>query len=98
MGRWVEIGFWLRSIEYALWFMAYVLAVPKTGYLLATLLFAVAITMRAGYRQWRFAGAAALTGLVVVVVFKSLLQVKVPGGQLYEILPTGLRAFMLTYF
>jgi len=32
-----------------------------------------------------------------VVVFKSFLQVKIPGGQLYEFLPDGIRNFMLVY-
>jgi hypothetical protein len=97
-GRWSEVAFWLRSVEYALWFMLYVLLVPVLGYLLSTIIFAVVLSLRAGYRQVGFLAAAALTGFSVVVIFKSLLQVKVPGGQLYEMLPGGLRAFMLTYF
>ena len=97
-GRWAEVGFWLRSVEYAGWFMIYVIAVPQLGYLPATIVFAVALTLRLGYRGWRNLGAAALFGVVVVVIFKSFLQVKVPGGAAYEWLPDGLRAFMLTYF
>jgi len=33
-----------------------------------------------------------------VVIFKSLLQVKVPGGAIYEFLPNVMRSFFLTYF
>ena len=35
---------------------------------------------------------------VIVLLFKSFLQVKLPGGRIYEVLPDGLRSFMLTYF
>jgi hypothetical protein len=97
-GRWIEVGFWVRSLEYAFWFMAYVLIVPLLGYLPSTIIFTVILTLRAGYRGTRYLVAAAIAGFGIVVVFKSFLQVKVPGGQLYEMLPDGMRAFMLTYF
>ena len=41
---------------------------------------------------------SAVGGTLVVVIFKSFLQVKVPGGKLYEYLPGAMRSFMLTYF
>ncbi len=97
-GRWVEVGFWLRTVEYALWFMGYVLIVPFIGYLPSTVVFALVLTLRAGYRNKRFFVSAFLSGCAIVVIFKSFLQVKVPGGLVYEYLPDGLRAFMLTYF
>ncbi len=97
-GRWQEVGFWLRSLEFAGWFMVYVIVVPQLGYLPTTILFAMLLTYRLGYRGLKYLGSAALFGTVVVVVFKSLLQVKVPGGALYEYLPTTLRSFFLTYF
>lgn len=97
-GRWREVGFWLRSVEFAGWFMIYVIAVPQLGYLPSTVFFAIALSFRLGYRGWKMLGSAALFGAVVVVVFKAFLQVKVPGGALYEHLPTALRSFMLTYF
>lgn len=97
-GRWAEVGVWFRSIEYALWFMAYVLLVPIIGYLIATVLVCLLLALRAGYRSGAMLGSSVLGGLIVVIVFKSLLQVKVPGGQIYEYLPGSLRAFMLTYF
>ena len=34
----------------------------------------------------------------IVVIFKAFLQVKIPGGGIYEALPSALRSFMLTYF
>ncbi len=97
-GRWEEVGIWLRSLEFAGWFMAYVALVPRLGYLPSTLLFTVLLTLRLGYRGPKALVSAAAFGAAVVVVFKSLLQVKVPGGQIYELLPTAARSFMLTYF
>lgn len=97
-GRWLEVAFWIRSAEYAGWFLAYVLVVPQLGYLPSTLVFTLTLTLRLGYRRPAMIAAAAGVGLSVVVVFKSLLQVKVPGGQAYELLPDTLRTFLLTYF
>lgn len=97
-GRWTEVGMWFRSIEYAFWFMAYVLAVPVIGYLLATIIVCLLLALRSGYRGPKMLSASVVGGVLVVVIFKSLLQVKVPGGQIYEYLPTALRSFMLTYF
>lgn len=97
-GRWREVGFWLRSIEYAGWFMVYVILVPQLGYLPSTLIFSVVLALRLGYRGAKYILSAAAFGFVVVLVFKAFLQVKVPGGAIYEYLPTAARSFMLTYF
>lgn len=97
-GRWTEVGMWFKSVEYALWFMVYVLVVPVIGYLFATLAVCFLLALRAGYRSRTLLFASVFSGLVVVVTFKTLLQVKVPGGQVYEYLPVSVRAFMLTYF
>lgn len=97
-GRWQEVWFWIRSMEYAGWFMVYVIIVPLLGYLPTTILFALALTYRLGYRGARYFGAAVLFAVTVVVVFKAFLQVKVPGGAIYEYLPGALRSFFLTYF
>lgn len=98
-GRFQEVLHWVRSVEYALWFMAYVALVPVLGYLLATLVFTVTLSYRLGYRSWRWMAAALVFGFVVVVVFRGFLQVKLPAGALYELLPPGgLRSVMMTYF
>lgn len=97
-GRWKEVGIWFRSIEYALWFMLYVILVPILGYLFVTMLMCFMLALRAGYRRRTMLCASVVSGILVVVIFKSFLQVKVPGGQVYEYLPTTLRSFMLTYF
>lgn len=97
-GRLKEVGLWFRSIEYALWFMLYVMLVPILGYLPVTMLMCFLLALRAGYRRRKMLFASVAGGVLVVVIFKSFLQVKVPGGQIYEYLPSALRSFMLTYF
>ena len=97
-GRWRETALWLASVEYALWFVLYAVAVPYLGYLPATLIFALLLTVRAGYRQRGMIITALVSALCIVLLFKTFLQVKLPGGQLYEVLPGALRQFMLTYF
>ncbi len=97
-GRWEEALVWARSIEFALWFMAYVLITPRLGYLPTTLVFAVCLTYRVGFRSPASLSAAAGTGLAIVVLFKAFLQVKIPGGVIYEFLPAGLRSFMILNF
>lgn len=89
---------WFRSVEYALWFMAYVLVVPYIGYLIATMLVCYLLALRSGYRSKAMLSASVVGGVLVVVLFKSMLQVKVPGGLIYEYLPGTFRSFMLTYF
>lgn len=93
-----ETGVWLRSLEYLIWFMVYVFAVPVIGYLPATLIFMSALALRAGYRQKWMLGAAVLTGLGIVLVFKTMLSVKIPGGALYDYLPGALRSFAMINF
>ena len=77
--------------------MVYVWAVPIIGYLLATLLFAMLLSLRMGYRGVMQIGGAAAVGIAIVVVFKSFLGVKIPGGAIYEYLPDALRNFMIVY-
>ncbi|TDQ67215.1 hypothetical protein ATL17_1222 [Maritalea mobilis] len=88
---------WLKAAEYVLWFMAYVSLVPLTGYLPTTIGFLLLMTWRLGYRAGQYYLLAALTGLLIVVVFKSFLQVKIPGGALYEYLPAAVRGFAILY-
>lgn len=86
-----------RAVEFCGWFMAYVWITPWLGYLPTTLLFCVGLCLRLGYRRRRYLIAAMMTGTATVVLFKSLLQVKIPGAALYELLPMGLRNFMTLY-
>lgn len=97
-GRLQEVIQWIKAIEYGLWFMAYVFVVPELGYLPSTILFAVSLTFRLGYRGWKWSAMAALFAVVVVVLFKTFLHVKIPAGAAYDLLPPGgLRSFFLTY-
>jgi hypothetical protein len=96
-GTLAEVGRWIRAAEYVVWFMAYVWLVPLAGYLPATLVFTAGLTLRLGYRSWTTICAAMLTGIVTVVVFKSFLGVRIPGGAVYEYLPSALRNFMILY-
>lgn len=96
-GRWQEIGFWLRAFEYVGWFMLYVISVPFVGYLPSTIIFAFLLAIRAGYRSRKMLISSVVIAILIVVLFKSFLQVKVPGGQIYELLPDAIRSFMLTY-
>lgn len=97
-GRWQEVGLWLAAFEFAGWFIAYAVAVPYAGYLPSTIICAILLCWRMDYRSRKVLGAAALAALIIVVLFKSFLQVKLPSGLVYEVLPDGLRQFMLTYF
>ena len=97
-GRWQEIWLWVASLEYAFWFIAYAATVPYAGYLPATVLFAVALAFRVGYRRASTLIAAAIAAVIIVLLFKTLLKVNLPSGLIYESLPDGLRQIMLTYF
>ncbi|GAB5448125.1 tripartite tricarboxylate transporter TctB family protein [Gymnodinialimonas sp.] len=96
-GRWSEVWLWLSSLEYAGWFIVYALVVPYTGYLPTTVVFAVALALRAGYRSGGALLAAAGAAVAIVVLFKSLLQVRLPAGEIYQYLPDGIRQFFLIY-
>ena len=66
-GRWGEVWAWMRSVEYAGWFMAYVYLVPKLGYAPMTMGFAVLLGLRAGFRSWKVLAALAALGAVIVM-------------------------------
>jgi hypothetical protein len=88
----------VRVLEFALWFMAYVWITPLAGYLPSTLFFMCLLALRSGYRDWRLIGLAGITGAVIVLLFKTMLAVKIPGGAAYEMFPATLRALMIAYF
>ena len=89
---------WLASLEYVAWFMVYVWLVPITGYLLTTIAFCVLLARRCGYRSRRALLTAAATAVCIVVLFKTMLAVKIPAAVIYEWLPAGLRNFMIINF
>lgn len=97
-GRWKEVWLWISSLEYAGWFIAYALIVPDAGYLPTTVVFAVVLALRAGYRKLSTLTIAAASAVFIVILFKTLLKVNVPSGLMYDSLPDGIRQIMLTYF
>ena len=97
-GRWTEIAFWARSIEYGIWFLIYAQVAPYAGYLLTTIAFLVVLVVRVGFFDRKSIGYAALAGFAIVVIFKAFLQVKLPSGAIYEYLPGALRQFMMVNF
>lgn len=97
-GTVTELITWARALEFVGWFMVYVYAVPLIGYLPCTIVFTVALALRMGYRKTSTLLWAAFAGVVIVVVFKTLLQVRIPGAASYEYLPDALRNFMIVYF
>lgn len=93
-----EVIKWFAALEYLAWFLVYVWVVPVLGYLPTTILFCAALSYRVGYRSGRTLMAAVLTGIATVVIFKSLLGVKIPGGMVYEYLPDAVRNVMILRF
>lgn len=93
-----EILSWVVASEFAIWFLGYVLIVPILGYIAATTIFCVTLTVRLGYRDKKYIFWSATSGLATVVTFKSFLGVKIPGGLVYEYLPTTIRNFMIVNF
>ena len=92
-----ELMHWLAAVEYAVWFLVYVWLVPYLGYLGSTLLFCGLLTWRVGYRSRSILSAALLVGVAIVIVFKSFLSVKIPGGIIYDWLPSAVRNFFILY-
>lgn len=89
-----ELVLWARAGEYVIWFMAYVLATPWIGYLPATMIFTTALAWRLGYRG-RMVALSPLVALGIVVLFKTFLSVRIPGGAVYDLLPHALRNFLV---
>ena len=90
---------YLAALEYVGYFVLYTLIVPLLGYLFSTLLLGVFLTWRLGYRTPKWLLTGFISSLAVVIIFRSFLQIKTPLNiWLYDYFPTGMRAFMLTYF
>jgi hypothetical protein len=96
-GSSAEAIYWLKGLEYAAWFIGYVLMVPYIGYLPASLLVASVLVLRSGFRGLNWIGASLLFAFSVVILFRAVLRVNVPGGAIYHALPEPLSSFMLTY-
>ncbi len=94
-----EVGQWLRSLEFILYFMIYTYAISWLGYLLSTLIFAVCLTWRLGYRSRRWVLTSLASAFAIVLLFRTILQIKTPINiWLYNQLPAGWENFMKVYF
>ena len=94
---WIEWRIWFVALEWVLWFLAYVLIVPVLGYLPTTLIFVPLMTRRLGYKSPLMMWSSVAFAVAVVLLFKTFLQVKIPGGAIYEYLPGALRSFFILY-
>lgn len=98
--RWqYEMGQWMRALEYIGYFILYTLSVPLLGYLVSTIVMGCFLTARLGYRGWRWGMIAVASSFAIVVLFRSVLQIKTPVNiWLYNQLPDGLSSFFKTWF
>ncbi|WP_293577309.1 tripartite tricarboxylate transporter TctB family protein [Phaeobacter sp.] len=92
-----ELRRWLSAVEFAAWFMGYVVLVPIAGYLPVTLVFVPALAWRMGYRRRSMILICFAFATIVVIFFKAVLAVRIPGALLYETLPAALRSFAILY-
>ena len=90
-----ELRRWIAALEFVLWFMGYVIAVPYLGYLPVTMIFVPLLAWRMGYRRTRMMVISVGFAVAVVLAFKMALSVRIPGAVLYEYLPDALRSFFI---
>lgn len=94
-----ELTQWLRSFEFIAYFLVYTFVISYLGYLLSTVGFAVFLTYRLGYRGWRWFGITVAAAFAIVLLFRTILQIKTPINiWLYDQLPLALENFMKVYF
>ena len=94
-----EVMHWAKALEFVAYFMIYTFVIAYLGYLVSTVLLAVALTYRLGYRSLKWISISFVTAVVIVLVFRTFLQIKTPiHVKLYEFLPQAGEAFMKTYF
>ena len=96
-GRWTEVAHWVRAVEFVFWFLAYVWAVPVLGYLPTTIIVALLLGWRLGYRRPAPLAGLTVLAVAIVVLFRGLLQVRIPSGAIYTHLPDAVRVFFMTY-
>lgn len=94
-----EFAKYLAALEFVFYFVVYTMAVPILGYLISTITLGLFLTYRLGYRSVTWILRSVATGFAIVLVFRTLLQIKTPASiWLYDQLPSAMRTFMLTYF
>ena len=93
-----EVVRWLRPLEYAMYFVAYAASIPWLGYLLSTLIFMPLLGLRTGIRSPAGLFLLAGIGVGIVLTFKTGLEVRMPPGALYDLLPAAPRNFLIRNF
>jgi len=94
-----EVVKYIEAFEFVIYFIAYTMLVPIFGYLLATVFLGVFLPWRLGYRGRLWLLRSFSCSVAVVIVFRTLLQIKTPVSiWLYDLMPAPLRGFLLTYF
>jgi len=94
-----EVVQWVRALEFIAYFIVYTRSIEIIGYLFATMIFAVLMVLRLGYRTWRWVGIAAGVSFLSVLFFRTMLQIKTPVNiWLYNQLPDALERFMKVNF
>ena len=94
-----EMTQWIRSLEFILYFLVYTFSITVLGYLISTLIFAVFLTYRLGYRTKKWIFTSLFSSFIVVLIFRTILQIKTPVNiWLYKFFPENLEVFMKIYF
>ena len=90
---------WIRSLEFILYFLVYTFSISILGYLISTLIFAVFLTYRLGYRTKNWVLISLFSSFIVVLIFRTILQIKTPINiWLYQYFPENIEVFMKIYF
>ena len=94
-----ELSQWLKSLEFIVYFLVYTNIITIFGYLISTIIFAIFLTYRLGYRSLTWIARSAIAAFIVVIIFRSILQIKTPVNiWLYKYFPQNLEVFMKIYF
>ncbi len=93
-----ELWMWLRSAEFFLWYVAYIIALGVVGYGFSTFVFIAGLGYRIGLRQPKWLLAALAASIAMTLLFRLGLEIWVPPADLYDILPKSVGIFLQQYF
>jgi len=94
-----EIFQWLKSLEFIVYFLIYTNIITIFGYLISTVIFSIFLTTRLGYRSLKWILRSAIASFIIVIIFRSILQIKTPINiWLYKYFPENIEVFMKIYF
>ena len=93
-----ELFEWLRPLEYFIYYGIYIWLLGLVGYFLSSAIFAVGIAMRVGLRERKWVYFSILFALALTALFRWGLNIFFPAPALFEIMPGGLRTFLIRNF